>query len=124
MNVTRKTVALGQLLLISPAALFMAALVVRYLPFAYGAQRIVLLYAHRQWTLWVLLITLPLAVLIAGGAILLRDRLGPVADGRGVGPSSTATTAGQPHAATRMVAVITAAAACFLTVVALHMLAN
>ena len=49
-----------QLVLILPAALFMAALVVRnlgplrYEP-AHTAQQIVMWYAGRLWTLWVLL---------------------------------------------------------------------
>jgi hypothetical protein len=53
-----------QLVLILPAALFMASLVVRnlgplqYEP-AHTAQQIVMWYAGRLWTLWVLLFTLP-----------------------------------------------------------------
>ena len=64
---------------ISPALLFMGALAVRnlqslqYQP-ARTAQRIVVWYAARQWTLWALLIALPFTVLIIGCCSLLRDR--------------------------------------------------
>ena len=41
---------------------------------AYTAQRIVMWYAGRMWTLWMLLITLPLAVLVTGCLTFLRSR--------------------------------------------------
>jgi hypothetical protein len=70
-NAVKPVVAAGQVLLILPAVLFLGVIVVRNLPLqqyesAYTAQRIVLWYATRQWTLWVLLIALPLAVFVAG----------------------------------------------------------
>lgn len=74
-----RTIAAAELLLISPAALFMTALFVRNLtpkqneP-AYTAQRIVMLYASSVHVgLWLLLIALPLAVLMIGSATLLRQ---------------------------------------------------
>src|SRR5436309_4394915 len=64
--------------LILPATLFMAALVIRNLPMhemADSAQRIIMWYSRRVWTLWVLLLALPLAVLTTGCVALFRDRM-------------------------------------------------
>jgi len=78
LNTIKRTVAATELLLISPAALFMTALFVRnlqpqqYEP-AHRAQRMVMWYAVRPWTLWVLLIGLPFAVRVTGRATLLRS---------------------------------------------------
>jgi hypothetical protein len=73
----KRALAAAQLLLMFPAILFMGALVVRQLsPLqhepAHTAHRIVMWYAGRMWTLWALLITLPLAVLVTGCVTLLR----------------------------------------------------
>jgi hypothetical protein len=54
MNTTKSNVAALQGALILPVAIFMGALVVRNLPqheLAENAQRIVMWYAARQWTL-------------------------------------------------------------------------
>jgi hypothetical protein len=72
-----RTLAAAQLLLIFPATLFMGALLVRQLsPLqqepAYTAHRIIMWYAGRMWTLWVLLITLPLVALVTGFLTLQR----------------------------------------------------
>jgi hypothetical protein len=85
----------------------MGALVARNLPqheLAVNAQRIVMWYAARQWTLWLLLIALPLTVL-AAGCVTLRSavRWGGV---------------------TRFVAAATVMAGGFLAIVFVHMLAN
>jgi hypothetical protein len=75
-NRFKRLIAATELLLIFPAVLFMTALLLRvlqpqqYEP-AYTAQQIVMWYAGRQWTLWVLLITLPIIVLVIGCAVLL-----------------------------------------------------
>ena len=74
----KRALAAAQLLLMFPAILFMGALVVRQLsPLqhepAYTAHRIVMWYAGRMWTLWALLISLPLAVLVTGCVTLLRS---------------------------------------------------
>jgi len=76
---TTKRLAASEVILLFPAVLFMTAVVVRYLgPLqdepARSAQQIVMWYAGRQWTLWVLLIALPLTVLATGCAALLRRR--------------------------------------------------
>jgi hypothetical protein len=110
-NTASPIVAVVQGLLISPAALFMGALVVRTLPppqsdLVLNAERIVMWYAARQWTLWVLLIVLPLAVLVAGCHTLLSARRI------------------HPDVATTSVATATLMAGGVLTIVTLHMLAN
>lgn len=68
----------AQLFLIFPAVLFMGALLVRNLsPLqdgpAHTAQQIVMWYAGRMWTLWVLLIALPLGVLVTGSITFGRN---------------------------------------------------
>ena len=78
MNPTRRVIAATQALLIFPAILFMCALVLRQLsPLqhepAYTSQQIITWYAGRMWTLWVLLITLPLAVVVTGCLTFLRS---------------------------------------------------
>ena len=73
-----RIIVFWQLVLILPTALFMAALVLRnvaplqYEP-AHTAQQIVMWYAGRLWTLWVLLFTLPCIVLVSG-CVALRTR--------------------------------------------------
>jgi len=74
----KRAVAAAQLLLMFPAILFMGALVARQVsPLqhepAHTAGRIIMWYAARMWTLWALLVTLPLAVLVTGCVTLLRS---------------------------------------------------
>ena len=113
-------VAAAQVFLIFPAALFMSALVVRsFQPLQYeparSAQLIVMWYAGKHWTLWVLLIALPLAFLAAGCLTLLAGW-------------SRATLqmfeAVRTDLATIVVAATTLTAAGILAIVALHMLAD
>ena len=78
MNTIKRVIAGAELLLIFPAILFMTSLFVRNLqPQQYEpartAQRIVMWYSGRLWTLWVLLITLPFAVLVTGCVTFLRS---------------------------------------------------
>lgn len=118
--------AAAQLLLIFPALLFMGALVVRNLSLlqdgpAHAARQIVMWYAERMWTLWVLLIALPIGVLITGCVLFSGSYSG---------------NAGLPQFAKRalavirenggmsVVAVLTLTAVTILIVVFLHMLAN
>jgi hypothetical protein len=117
MNTVRRAIATMELLLILPAALFMTALVVRMLqPLqnepASTAERIVQWYAERQWTLWILLIALPMAVLVTGCATLTQS------DTR----QTLAAIRAQP--ATLLVAAATLTAGSFLVIVVLHMMAN
>lgn len=74
-------------------------------------------YAGRMWTLWVLLIALPLSILITGCWSLLKRRISLRSPQQGIGgihadwaPPSTVVT--------------TVASAVILTIVVLHMLAN
>ena len=114
-----------QLVLIVPAALFMTAVLVaagdapKY-DLARVAQRIVSWYSGRMWTLWLLLLALPCAVLIAGCATLLaawnHDEVPHSAR------QSLSTI--QAPLATLGVAGTTLASAAILAIVMLHMLAH
>jgi hypothetical protein len=126
MNTIKRPIAALELLLLFPAALFMAALVVRQLQpllaaAAQAAQAIVLWYAGRVWTLWVLLIALPLAVLVTGGAALWR---GWREDAGLRQAARRPFVAIRTHGAAVFVAVTTLGAGVFLAIVALHMMAN
>lgn len=118
-----KLIAALDAVLILPAALFMAALVVRELPpLQTGAQQFVMWYAARMWTLWVLLLALPFTVLVTGGVTLLRSW------DRGLAMPHQArqwlaAVRGQ-SAATLFVAAMTLAAAGILAIVVLHMAAD
>lgn len=98
-------VATVELVLLFPAALFLTAVVAPSLisqP-ASTAHSLVMWYAERMWTLWVLLLALPLIALVIGCATLRRLR---------------------PDLGTLLVAVGTLAAGGVLAIVILHMLAN
>lgn len=121
-----RLVAAIQLLLIAPAALFMTMVVVRNLqppeheP-AHSAQQIVMWFAGRRWTLLVLLIALPLLVLALGCATLLQ-RWREDAELRSEALRTVAAI--RAHLATLLIAAATSAAAIFLAIVAVHMLAD
>jgi len=108
-------------LLLFPAALFMAALGIRNLPLnetATSAQRIVMWYTGRLWTLWVLLLALPFAVLMTGGVVFFRNWIEmPNAARQRIGLMWA-----QPMAL--FVLGMTFTAAGILVVIVLHMLAN
>ena len=80
MQMNARLAAALELVLIFPAALFMAALVVRQLPLqpvpsraaAQAAEAIVTWYSGWMWTLWLLLLALPFATLSIGVATLRR----------------------------------------------------
>jgi hypothetical protein len=123
---TKRTIAVTELLLVSPAALFMTALFVRnWQPLTYeparSAQRIVMWYAARPWTLWVLLRALPFAVLVIGCTALAHDWH----DDAGLRETARRTFADvRTHFATVLVALATLAAAGILAIVALHALTD
>jgi hypothetical protein len=126
MNTIKRPIAAMELLLLFPAALFMAALVVRQsqpllAASAQAAQAIVLWYAGRVWTLWVLLIALPLAVLVTGGAALWRGWTKDAGLRQAVRRPFGAIWS---HGAALFVAATTLSAGVFLAIVALHMMAN
>ena len=119
-------IAAFEVVLIFPAALFMAALVLRTLqPLqfepAHSAQQLVMWYAGRMWTLWVLLLGLPFIVLVTGCATLLRSWNRDTVWSQAVRQLPT-TMLG--HFATLLVAATTLAASGILVIVVLHMLAN
>ena len=125
MDTTKRAVAAGQVLLILPAVLFMGAIVVRNLQLpqyepAHTSQRIVMWYSARQWTLWVLPIALPLAVLVAGCLTLLsgwNDVERPKA-------ARQRLTALHTQMSKLVVAAATLMAGGVLAIVIVHMLAN
>jgi hypothetical protein len=123
----KRLVAAAETLLIFPAVLFMTALFVRELqpqqfeP-ARTAQRIVTWYAsHPPIGLWVLLIALPLAVLVTGGAMLLRTWTGDAEVRQAAFQALTAIRAQQ---AILLILVTTLTAGGVLAIVALHMLSD
>ena len=126
MNTIRRAIATTQALLIFPAILFMGALILRQMsPLhhepAYTSQQIVMWYAGRMWTLWALLITLPLVVVVTGCLTFLRswskDRELP----RSVQEWSAAVHA---DPVLLFVGSLTLTAGLVLAIVAVHMAAN
>lgn len=123
MNANKHYAALVEFLLILPASLFMGSLFLRRLPASgldMAAQRTVMWYAERQWTLWLLLVVLPLVALFVGCATLLQ---GWSTEGlRTAGHKSVAgfSTGG----ATVLITALTIVAAMILAIVCLHILAN
>jgi hypothetical protein len=121
-----RIIAAIQLVLIFPAALFMTALLLRslqplqYEP-AHSAQQVVMWYAGRMWTLWILLLALPITVLVTGGATLLRSWNRDTAL-----PSAARQLLAVVRAqfAMLLVAAATLTAGGILLIVVLHMLAN
>jgi hypothetical protein len=118
MRPLKPAVAAVQGLLLLPAVLFMGALIVRSLPLhdelTRNAQGIVMWYAGRLRTLWMLLIALPLAVLVAGCITLLSERR--------TAPQLLAKIS--CRFATQIVAAETLMAGGVLAIVGLHVLAN
>jgi threonine/homoserine/homoserine lactone efflux protein len=100
----KRWLIVAQIALLSPALLFLGAVTIQMIHPTRAADQIVMWYAARMWTLWSLLIALPLAVLVSGGWALLRQRR----------PASNAA----------IMRVTTAVAGFILVVVALHMAAN
>jgi hypothetical protein len=121
-----RLIAAIQLILIAPAALFMTMVVLRNLqppereP-AHSAQQIVMWFAGRRWTLWVLLIALPLLVLALGCATLLQRWQ----EDEELRREALRTVAGiRAHLAMLLIAAATSAAAILLAIVAVHMLTD
>jgi anti-sigma factor RsiW len=123
----RRTIATAELLLISPAVLFMTSLFVRNvtpqeIEPAHTAQQIVLWYAARpRLGLWVLLIALPTAVFLTGCAAVLRS-WSDDADLRQAARHVLAAI--RAHLATVLVALATVTAAGVLAIVAVHVLTD
>jgi len=127
MNPPRRVIAATQALLIFPAIMFMCALILRQMsPLqhepAHASQQIIMWYAGRMWTLWVLLITLPLAAVVTGCLTFLRswskDRELP----RGLQEWSSVSILADP--VMLFVGALTLTAGVILAIVAVHMAAN
>jgi hypothetical protein len=121
-----RVIAVMELVLIFPAVLFMTALVLRNLqPLQYeparSAQQLVMWYASRMWTLWFLLLGLPLIVLVSGCAELLRsynrDTVLPLR-------SQKSLAMVRAHLSSLFIAATTLMAGVILAIVVLHVLAN
>lgn len=122
-RVGKTTVAAMELVLVVPALIFFTAIFLRnFFPTDdNGAQQIVLWYAGRTWTLWILLVGLPMATLTLG--------VGTVLNGWGNDASlredtSRALAALRAHLTIFVIASTALAAAIMLALVALHMLLN
>ena|SRR5271166_773578 len=126
LDMRARIIAVLELVLIFPAALFMTALTLRnLLPLQYeparSAQQLVMWYAGRMWTLWVLLIGLPFIVLVSGCAELLRNR-----NRDNVPPHTSQKSLAmvRAHLASLFIAATTLTAGVILAIVVLHVLAN
>jgi hypothetical protein len=119
-----RIIAFVQLVLLFPAALFMASLVVRnlgplkYEP-AHNAQQIVMWYAGRVWTLRVLLFALPCLVLVSG-CLALRSRIRDTEHLRG----QRSLASSRPYWPVRLVSVTTVLSAGILAIVGFHALTH
>ena len=118
----RPLIAALELVLIFPAALFMAALVLRHVQYE-PAQGIVMWYsgARNMWKLWVLLLALPLTVFVTGCMTVLRDWNRDV---EAPATSRQSLAMIRAHPSMLFVAGTTLTAAGILAIVILHMLAN
>ncbi len=126
MYLNNRAIAVMELALVSPAALFMTALVVRHIgPLEYEpahmAQQIVTWYSIRPWTLWALLIGLPLVVLVIGCVTLLSDRN---EDRESTPTAGNVTVLHHNRPAKYIIAMTSLAAGVILAIVGVHMLAN
>ena len=127
MKTLKRSVAAAELILIFPALLFMTALFVRELtPLqlepARTAAHIITWYAsHPRIGLWLLLVALPFAVLVTGGAAL-RQSWNTDAELRHAAQSVLAAL--RAHWAAFFVLAATAASGIVLAIVALHMATN
>ncbi len=127
MKTILRPLAAAELLLVAPAALFMAALFVRNLqpqqfeP-AHTAARIVDLYASSTHIgLWLLMIALPFLVLVLGSFVLARTWQ---ADSALRQAAQQALAALRAHLAAFFIACATLSAFAILSIVALHLITD
>ncbi len=122
MSGLKRAIPIVQVVLIMPAVVFMAALAARGLgppgaeP-ARSAQAVVMWYAARLWTLWLLLTALPLVAIGLGSLELLRR----ASDGAGMHGLRGLLSADRTAA---FVGVLTVGAGIILVTVGLHMMMN
>ncbi len=118
----RRAIAITELLLILPAVLFLVSIFMRSALQPTGmAEAIVTWYSGRTWTLWVLLLGLPLAVLVIGCATVASSWQDDEAMRRAAGQTFAAARA---HLAVVLVAAATAMAGGVLLIVVLHIAVN
>jgi hypothetical protein len=114
-------VATLQGMLILPAALFLSAVALRRVPPLHdSAQWVVMLYAGRVWTLWLLLLTLPFCVVMIGCLTVVDPRVGQRGSPDHLSPFNVIF--GAP--AVGAVVALTLLSVVVLIIVVLHMLAN
>ncbi len=123
----KRSIATLELLLVFPAALFMASLFLRqiqpqqYQP-AHAAQTIVEWYAARPAVgLHICLVALPLAAMVIGSATLLRNWNRDEDLRRGTLDMLAFV---RTHLATLLVTIAAFGAACILAIVALHVITD
>jgi hypothetical protein len=121
-----RVIALVELVLIFPAALFMTALALGNLQSlqlepARTAQQLVMWYAGRMWTLWVLLFGLPFIALVSGCAELVRNWKRDISASL---TSQKSLALVREHLASLFIAAMTLIAGVILAIVVLHVLAN
>lgn len=122
-RVIKTTVAAAELALIVPALIFFTAIFLRnFFPTDdNGAQQVVLWYVGRTWTLWILLVGLPMAVLALGFATLVSTWAN---DASLREDTIRALGAIRTHLTMVVIGSTSLAAAILLAFVALHMLLN
>lgn len=124
---SKRLIALAELVLVSPAALFMCALFVRniqpqqYQP-AKAAEALVNWFSARPvLCLDVFLIALPFVVMVVGCTTLLRSWW---ADPKLRNAALGTIAAIRAHLATALIGAATLLAACILTIVAVHVITD
>ena len=127
MNASKRSLALCELFLVFPAALFFISLILRdsqpppYQPGQAARQLVDWFASSPRLGLGVLLIAMPFAALVTGGFALLRSWR---KDAQFRQAAFTAFTAIRPHIAALVISGATLLAAGMLAIVAAHMIAD
>ena len=120
MKTIKRTIAIIELLLVFPAALFMIALFLREVQPLAQTGRLVEWFSHHVVIgLYVFLIAMPLAAFVVGCAIVLRSWRSDAEFRRAILEISTTVRA---HVASLLIAGVTLMAGGILAVVAMHMI--
>jgi hypothetical protein len=120
MKTIKRTIAIIELLLVFPAALFMVALFLREVqPLAQTGRLVEWFSHHVVLGLYVFLIAMPLAALVVGCAIVLRSWRGDAEFRRATLEIITTVRA---HVASILIAGVTLMAGGILALVAMHMI--
>jgi hypothetical protein len=120
MKTIKRTIAIIELLLVFPAALFMIALFLREVQPLAQTGRLVEWFSHHVVIgLYIFLIAMPLAAFVVGCAIVLRSWRSDAEFRRAILEISTTVRA---HVASLLIAGVTLMAGGILAVVAMHMI--